>query len=152
MEMYTIIYSFMSFSLGLSGATKEVFAVIYGFWKSKRAPVAVPNSVIRAITGLSHSSIVDAKNKLVTLRIIIAHEFRGKPSLYEVCLPPDLSGILTPPESVGEGSGKRRGPGNEPKVNINNTSKNKNKNKTSYYGNRSLNVADSSEFTGPDKL
>lgn len=148
MEMYTIIYSFMSFSLGLSGATKEVFAVIFGFWKSKQAAVEVSNSVVRKITGLSNTAIAEAKNKLKAAKLIIPHEIPGKPSLYEVCLPPDLSGILTPSKSVGEGSGKRRGPENEPKVNINNTSKNK----TSYYENRSLNVADSSEFTGPDKL
>lgn len=147
MEMYTIIYSFMSFSLGLRGATKEVFAVIFGFWKSKQAPVVVSNSAVRKITGLSNTAIAEAKNKLKAAKLIIPHEIPGMPSLYEVCLPPDLSGILTPPESVGEGSGKRRGPENEPKVNIN-----KNKNKKSYYENRSLNVADSSEFTGPDKL
>lgn len=147
MEMYTIIYSFMWRSLRLAGATKEVFAVIFNFWKAKQAPVEIANSVFREITGLSHSSIVEAKNRLVVAKLISVHEIRGKSSLYEVHLPTTVSRILTPPDSTMEMSEKQTGRESRPKVNYKNFKKIKNR-----HGNKSLSVGTPSEFTGDDKI
>lgn len=147
MELFTIIYSFMSHSLGLSGATKEVFAVIFGFWRKKQAPVEVANSVIRSITGLSHSSIVDAKNKLVAFNLISILEIRGKPSLYEVHIPPYLSEILPPSDFNNGTSRNQTGSDIRPKYN-----KDKLKKTKKAHGNNSLDVGDPSEFTGDDKI
>jgi len=146
MELFTIIYAFMSHSLGLSGAAKEVFAVIFGFWKNKQAPVAVANSIVRKITGLSHSSVVDAKNKLVASKLITVQEIRGKPSLYEVHLPPNVSGILTPPDATKGASEKQTG---RDISRIVNNSDLKNTIKT--HGNKTLNVGNPEDFQRADK-
>ena len=50
--LYTIIYVFMWRDLRLRGAEKEVFAVIYGFWKKGKAAVEVPVKTVMDITGL----------------------------------------------------------------------------------------------------
>lgn len=85
--LYTIIYDFMWRDLRLRGAEKEVFAVIYGFWKKGKAAVEVPVKTVMDITGLSRTAVMMAKRDLLGRKLIAAHETRGKPSRYVVLIP-----------------------------------------------------------------
>ena len=85
--LYTIIYDFMWRDLRLRGAEKEVFAVIYGFWKKGKAAVEVPVKTVMDITGLSRTAVLMAKRTLLGRKLIAAHETRGKPSRYVVLIP-----------------------------------------------------------------
>ena len=144
MELYTILYAFMATKLGLRGAVKEVFAVIFGFWQAKQEPITVPNGVIMSITGLSHASVVKAKNTLVAKKLITVNEIRGKPSIYEVVLPEDGSITLTCPPKSNKTSTLKTSPNSRPKIN-NNIGKNGNKNRPLIIGNQN-------EFEVPDQL
>ena len=88
--LYTIIYDFMWKDLRLRGAEKEVFAVIYGFWKKGKATVEIPIQTVMAITGLSRTSVILAKRSLIARKLIAAHEVSGKPSRYVVLIPDPL--------------------------------------------------------------
>ena len=88
--LYTIIYDFMWRDLRLRGAEKEVFAVIYGFWKKGKAAVEVPVKTVMDITGLSRTAVLMAKRNLLGRKLIAAHETRGKPSRYVVLIPDPL--------------------------------------------------------------
>ena len=81
--LYTIIYDFMWKDLRLRGAEKEVFAVIYGFWKKGKATVEIPIQTVMDITGLSRTSVIMAKRALLKKEIVAAQEISGKPSRYE---------------------------------------------------------------------
>ena len=85
--LYTIIYDFMWKDLRLRGAEKEVFAVIYGFWKKGKTMVDIPIQTVMAITGLSRTSVILAKRSLIARKLIAAHEVSGKPSRYVVLIP-----------------------------------------------------------------
>ena len=85
--LYTIIYDFMWRDLRLRGAEKEVFAVIYGFWKKGKAAVEVPVKTVMDITGLSRTAVLMAKRNLLGRKLIAAHETRGNPSRYVVLIP-----------------------------------------------------------------
>ena len=85
--LYTIIYDFMWKDLQLRGAEKEVFAVIYGFWKKGKAAVEVPVKTVMEITGLSRTSVIMAKRGLLKKELVAAQEIRGKPTRYEVLIP-----------------------------------------------------------------
>ena len=50
MMPFTTIYKFMWKDLGLHGAEKEFFAVIYGFWRRSKAPVEIPIRTVTEIT------------------------------------------------------------------------------------------------------
>lgn len=95
-KMFTKILPFMSQNLGLRGAAKEVYAVIYGFWAAKGAPVEISNKVFLNITGLSRSTIALAKAKLVAANRIKIIESRGHPSRYECILFPGMPEYETP--------------------------------------------------------
>ena len=130
----------MAFNLRLRGATKEVFAVIFGFWQAKKEPVTVSNNIIHLITGLSHAAIVKAKNLLIERNLIIVHEIRGKPSSYEVVLPEDQSASWTRKSST-----KKTGQQTFPQKIKNNKVEKK-------YGNKSIDVGDQVEFECPDQI
>ena len=49
MMPFTTIYKFMWKDLGLHGAEKEFFAVIYGFWRRSKAPVEIPIKTVTEI-------------------------------------------------------------------------------------------------------
>lgn len=65
MMPFTTIYKFMWKDLGLHGAEKEFFAVIYGFWRRSKAPVEIPIRTVTEITGLSRTSVIMAKRGLL---------------------------------------------------------------------------------------
>ena len=88
--LYTIIYDFMWKDLRLRGAEKEVFAVIYGFWKKGKTMVDIPIQTVMAITGLSRTSVILAKRALLKKDLVAAQEIRGKPTRYEVLIPDPL--------------------------------------------------------------
>ena len=88
--LYTIIYDFRWRDLRLRGAEKEVFAVIYGFWKKGKAAVEVPVKTFMDITGLSRTAVLMAKRNLLGRKLIAAHETRGKPTRYVVLIPDPL--------------------------------------------------------------
>ena len=73
--LYTIIYDFMWRDLRLRGAEKEVFAVIYGFWKKGKAAVEVPVKTVMDITGLSRTEegtwLVEAGGETLESRCVV---------------------------------------------------------------------------------
>ena len=146
MEMYTILYAFMASKLRLHGAAKEVFAVIFGFWRKKKQPVEIANSVIQNITGFSHATIIEAKNQLVSQKLILVKEIRGKPSMYEVVLPPDLSIDWTCIDYPIKVSDNQTGLENRPITNCKKVKNNK------HHGNQSIDVGGPKEFEEPDQI
>ena len=153
--MYTILYDFMWRDLHLRGAEKEVFAVIYGFWKKDHVPVEVTVQTIQDITGLSRSSIISAKGKLLDRELIAAHEIRGRPSRYAV-LTPDPSGDETrpakdpPPVQIPDGHLSRNYTGTRPNLEPHNNNSNERNYKRKQ--NESLVVGNREDFDLPDKL
>ncbi len=127
--LYTIIYDFMWKDLRLRGAEKEVFAVIYGFWKKGKATVEIPIQTVMAITGLSRTSVILAKRSLIARKLIAAHEVSGKPSRYVVLIPDPLenqTGTESEREPVQKQNGYRyqNNTGAEMAPKINNYKKN----------------------------
>ena len=102
MMPFTTIYKFMWKDLGLHGAEKEFFAVIYGFWRRSKAPVEIPIRTVTEITGLSRTSVILAKRGLLKKELVAAQEIRGKPTRYEVLIPDPLE--------IRTGADSERGP------------------------------------------
>ena len=90
MMPFTTIYKFMWKDLGLHGAEKEFFAVIYGFWRRSKTPVEIPSRTVTEITGMSQTSVIMAKRALLKKEIVAAQEISGKPSRYVVLIPDPL--------------------------------------------------------------
>lgn len=89
--LYTILYPFMSETLGLHGYEKETFAVIFGFWfKAGEKPVRASLSTIQKITGGTRPAIVKAITLLIKDSFIKAEKRPGKPTLYSVILAPEI--------------------------------------------------------------
>lgn len=86
MAAFIIIYSFMSHDLHLDGYTKEVYALIFGFWIRVRKPVSVPYSVIRKITGASDPTISECIKRLVKQDLILSDPKPGVRTKYSIAL------------------------------------------------------------------
>ena len=156
--LYTIIYDFMWRDLRLRGAEKEVFAVIYGFWKKGKAAVEVPVKTIMDITGLSRTAVLMAKRNLLGRKLIAAHETRGKPSRYVVLIPDPLenqTGTESEREPVQKQNGYRyqNNTGAETAPKINNYKKNNKKelNYGTYTKNESNCISSRGAFDTADK-
>ena len=158
--LYTIIYDFMWRDLRLRGSEKEVFAVIYGFWKKGKAAVEVPVKTVMDITGLSRTAVLMAKRDLLGRKLIAAHETRGKPSRYVVLIPDPLENRTDADsergpvqKSNGDPSGNYTGADAAPKINTYKKRKNNltNDNYESYKRNESNCVSPREQFDSPDK-
>ena len=89
--LFYITYPFMWRDLNLSGISRDVFAIIFGFWKKGRSPVHVPYSVIREMTGATDPSISAAIKKLKKRElIVVTQQKQGLKSLYQVSLPAEV--------------------------------------------------------------
>lgn len=155
--LYTIIYDFMWRDLRLRGAEKEVFAVIYGFWKKGKAAVEVPVKTVMDITGLSRTAVLMAKRNLLGRKLIAAHETRGKPSRYVVLIPDPLenqTGTESERKPVQKQNGYRyqnnTGAENAPKINFNNEKRNETI-YSSYKRNQSNCISSRDQFDSADK-
>ena len=155
--LYTIIYDFMWRDLRLRGAEKEVFAVIYGFWKKGKAAVEVPVKTVMDITGLSRTAVLMAKRDLLGRKLIAAHETRGKPSRYVVLIPDPLenqTGTESERKPVQKQNGYRyqnnTGAENAPKINFNNEKRNETI-YSSYKRNQSNCISSRDQFDSADK-
>ena len=149
--LYTIIYDFMWKDLRLRGAEKEVFAVIYGFWKKGKTTVEIPIQTVMAITGLSRTSVILAKRSLIGRKLIAAHEVSGKPSRYVVLIPDPCennTGTESERKPVQKQNGYRyqnnTGAETAPKINSNYKT-------NSYERNKSNCISSCEEFDTPDK-
>ena len=149
--LYTIIYDFMWRDLRLRGAEKEVFAVIYGFWKKGKAAVEVPVKTVMDITGLSRTAVLMAKRNLLGRKLIAAHEVSGKPSRYVVLIPDpceNKAGTESERKPVQKQNGYRyqnnTSAETAPKININYKT-------NSYERNKSNCISSCEEFDTPDK-
>lgn len=83
-EHFTVIYRFMWEDLKLGGYTKEVFAVIFGFYSQDRRPVPIPIRVIRSITGASRSVAVSAVRTLEEKGLVVASHTQGRRTMYTI--------------------------------------------------------------------
>ena len=156
--LYTIIYDFMWRDLRLRGAEKEVFAVIYGFWKKGKAAVEVPVKTVMDITGLSRTAVLMAKRNLLGRKLIAAHEVSGKPSRYVVLIPDpceNQTGTESEREPVQKQNGYRyqNNTGAETAPKINNYKKNNKKelNYGTYTKNESNCISSRGAFDTADK-
>ena len=156
--LYTILYDFMWKELNLRGAEKEVFAVIYGFWRNKKTPVEVPIQTTMDITGLSRTSVIMAKRVLVERKLIAAHEIRGKASRYEVLIPDPLenrTGANSERAPVQKQNGYRyqnsTGAENAPKSNSYCNNKSKEFSYGKFAKNESNRISSREEFDAADK-
>ena len=149
--LYTIIYDFMWKDLRLRGAEKEVFAVIYGFWKKGKTMVDIPIQMVMAITGLSRTSVILAKRSLIARKLIAAHEVSGKPSRYVVLIP-DPCENNTGTESERKPVQKQNGYRYQNNTGAETAPKSNNYYKTnSYERNKSNCISSCEEFDTPDK-
>lgn len=90
-QLYYTVYPFMHRDLGLSGISRDVFAIIFGFWRGDKKPVYVPYSIIREMTGATDPSISAAIHKLKNEKLIdFERHKRGLKSRYLVTLPPEV--------------------------------------------------------------
>lgn len=151
MMPFTTIYKFMWKDLGLHGAEKEFFAVIYGFWRRSKAPVEIPIRTVTEITGLSRTSVILAKRSLIARKLIAAHEVSGKPSRYVVLIPDPCennTGTESERKPVQKQNGYRyqnnTGAENAPKSNTNYKT-------NSYERNKSNCISSCEEFDTADK-
>ena len=155
--LYTIIYDFMWRDLRLRGAEKEVFAVIYGFWKKGKATVEIPIQTVMAITGLSRTSVILAKRSLIARKLIAAHEVSGKPSRYVVLIPDPCennTGAESERKPVQKQNGYRyqnnTSAETAPKINFNNEKRNETI-YSSYKRNQSNCISSRDQFDSADK-
>ena len=156
--LYTIIYDFMWRDLRLRGAEKEVFAVIYGFWKKGKAAVEVPVKTVMDITGLSRTAVLMAKRNLLGRKLIAAHETRGKPSRYVVLIPDPLAnqtGTESERKPVQKQNGYRyqnnTGAEMAPKINSNNKNNKTELNYATFTNNQSNCISSRDQFDSADK-
>ena len=145
-KLFARILPFMSQKLKLKGAAKEVYAVIYGFWAAKGAPVEMPNRVFLSITGLSRSTIALAKAKLVAAKRIRIIESRGHPSRYECILSPGMPDYDTPPKRVQLINKNQTPPIFGPKQ------KDYSYSKATTNGSKSISIGDKAEFEKADVI
>lgn len=90
-KLYTVIYSFFSATLGLSGLAKETFAVIFSFWlNAKRNAVEISLTVFQNITGGSRPAIVAAIKLLEDRQYINISRTKGLRSRYYVTIDPQI--------------------------------------------------------------
>ena len=157
---FTTIYKFMWKDLGLHGAEKEFFAVIYGFWRRSKAPVEIPIRTVTEITGLSRTSVIMAKRALLKKEIVAAQEIRGKPSRYEVLIPDPLENRTGEDSERGPvqksnwyPSGNYTGAETAPKINSNKNKMNNltNSNYATFQRNQSNCISSRDQFDSADK-
>ena len=158
MMPFTTIYKFMWKDLGLHGAEKEFFAVIYGFWRRSKAPVEIPIRTVTEITGLSRTSVIMAKRALLKKEIVTAQEIRGKPTRYEVLIPDPLENRTGADsergpvqKSNGYPSGNYTGAETAPKINTYKNNKLKEFNHATFTRNESNCISTREEFASADK-
>lgn len=83
---YYTMYPFFWSLLGLSGITKEVFAVLFAFWKGRRGPITVTYPMIRSMTGASKPSVASAIANLQKKGLIEIKKTAGLRSVYVIHL------------------------------------------------------------------
>lgn len=84
MAAFLILYGFMSNLLHLDGFTKEIYALIFGFWIRTKKPVCVPYRVIRNITGASDPTISECIKRLVKQGLIMSDPKPGVRTKYSI--------------------------------------------------------------------
>lgn len=90
-KLYTVIYPFMSSMLGLSGQTKETFAVIFNFWYGAgKKPVRAPVTIIQYIIGASRPTVVQSIASLHEVGLIDFKKSPGRATEYVVTLKDDI--------------------------------------------------------------
>lgn len=90
-KLYTIIYPFMSSTLGLSGAVKETFAVIFCFWiSSGEVPIKASLTIIQTITGATRPTVVRALQILENNGLISRLKIPGKATLYKITIKSEI--------------------------------------------------------------
>lgn len=83
---YTMLFPFISSTLGLSGYAKETFAVLFNFWRQEEKPISASISTIQKITGGTRPAIVAAISCLEKRGLIRTYKSQGSNTLYEVTI------------------------------------------------------------------
>lgn len=74
----------MTYLLHLEGLTKQIYAVIFGFWLGSRKPVAVSYSVMRKITGATDPTISACLKRLLEQGLIESDPKPGMRTKYSI--------------------------------------------------------------------
>ena len=90
MACFTIIYGFMARLLHLDGYSKQIYAVIFGFWIRIRKPVYVPYSVIRMITGATDPTISGSIKRLKEEGLITSDPKPGIRAKYSIVMTEEI--------------------------------------------------------------
>lgn len=86
MACYTIIYGFMAKDLKLRGYSKDVYAVIFGFWIKKKQPVCIPYATFKIIVGAAAPAVSNSLKLLVSRGLITADPKPGTMTRYEIVM------------------------------------------------------------------
>ena len=89
--LYFTVYPHLVRDLGLSGIKRDIFSIIFGFWRKAGKAVPAPFSVLREMTGATDPSISVAIKALRKKKLIaVVDKGRGMRSLYRVTLAPEI--------------------------------------------------------------
>ena len=84
--LYTMLFPFMSQKLHLFGYAKEVFAIIFNFWRIEEKPVVASLSTMQKITGGTRTAVVNAVKELRERALIKEEKRPGKATYYTVTI------------------------------------------------------------------
>lgn len=81
---YYTVYYWMSTELGLSGVEKDLYALIYRYYKDNGKECYYSYSQLAAITGASKNTVIRALNKLSDDGFIEIHEKPNGKKYYSI--------------------------------------------------------------------
>lgn len=82
--LYYVTHSFFWKELKLAGRTRDIFAVILGFYRRKGGSLPIPYHVFKELTGTSKSVFVTSVRRLEQLGLIKAVHAPGRRTVYSV--------------------------------------------------------------------
>lgn len=83
-ENYYTVYYWMSTEMGLSGVEKDLYALIYGYYKNNGKECYYSYSQLAAITGSSKNTVIRALNNLSNDGVIEIHEKPNGKKYYSI--------------------------------------------------------------------
>lgn len=90
-KLHTTLYPFLWQELGLTGFTKEIFAILFGFWAyGDRDGVHVTYKTLTKISGATRPTISTAIQILEDKGFICAYRQPGKPTKYQITIAADI--------------------------------------------------------------
>lgn len=83
-DNYYTVYYWMSTELGLNGVDKDLYALIYGYYKNNGKECYYSYSQLAAITGTSKNTVIRSLGKLSKNGFIEIHEKSNGKKYYSI--------------------------------------------------------------------